>query len=113
MKKLCYSLIALSLSVLMFTVAGCSVADEHQTLKSERDSISRNLTSEVEESDTNNESNKYFVDVGYIDYYHFMYDKYTKVMYVEYLGYRGSKGITVLYNADGSVMTYDDWQNLE
>ncbi|MCH5297400.1 MAG: hypothetical protein J1E85_07005 [Ruminococcus sp.] len=112
MKKLCYLLIVLSLSVLMFTAAGCSVADEHQTLNSERSSVSRNQSSEAEKSDTNNESNKYFVDVGSIGYYHFMYDKYTKIMYVEYHG-NSRRSMTVLYNADDSVMTYDDWNNLE
>lgn len=61
-------------------------------------------------------TSNYFIRVGSSsDDYTFYYDKYTKVMYVKdnygFDGYGG--GITVLYNADGTVMTYDDWNKLE
>lgn len=64
-----------------------------------------------ESIDTNNSvlfDNRYFVHVGNIGSYRFVYDKYTKVMYV-----RGGHSMTVLFNSDGSPMTYDDWNNLE
>lgn len=57
-------------------------------------------------------SKDYFVSVGAIDDYFFFYDKYTKVMYVRYESVYES-AMTVLFNADGTVMTYDDWLELE
>ncbi len=65
---------------------------------------------------TDTSSNKYFISVGSTsDGYTFYYDKYTMIMYAkDNYGVGGfGGGITVLYNADGTVMTLGDWNNLE
>lgn len=70
-------------------------------------------SNQAEDTHTGVLSNKYFIDVGNIGKYSFVYDKYTKVMYAEYFGVGGFSSMTVLFNADGTVMTLDDWNNLE
>ena len=44
--------------------------------------------------------------------YSYLVDKNTGVVYLEYSGYR-TYGITVMFNADGTVMTEDDIKNTE
>lgn len=72
--------------------------------------------------DTLSYSNTCFVDCDFTGYdtkvdgnYRFMYDINTNVMYVryEYIGGGYLAGaMTVMYNSDGKVMTYDEWYKL-
>ena len=59
------------------------------------------------------EFTEYFIKAGDIGEYSFVYDKYTKVMYAKYSSPGGFSSMTVLFNADGTVMTLDDWNNLK
>lgn len=56
------------------------------------------------------EVTEYFIEAGGIGKYSFVYDKYTKVMYAKYSSPGGFSSMTVLFNADGTVMTLDDWE---
>lgn len=101
-------LLLLSVQILLiatFIFVGCNISDNIEPIPEQVD------TSQGTAIETLNQ-NKYFISVGYIGDYEFMYDRYTKIMYVEYSSaYR--EAMTVLYNSDGTVMTYNDWNSLE
>lgn len=93
------------LLIATFIFVGCNISDNIEPI-SEPVDVSQGTAIETLNR------NKYFISVGVIGDYEFMYDKYTKIMYVEYSSaYR--EAMTVLYNSDGTVMTYDDWNSLE
>lgn len=101
-------LLLLSVQILLiatFIFAGCNISNN---IEPNSEQVN---TSQETAIDTLNQ-NKYFISVGCIDGYEFMYDKYTKIMYVQYSG-GYFMSMTVLYNSDGTVMTYNDWNNLE
>lgn len=101
-------LLLLGVQILLITTfifVGCKMSDNIEPI-SEPVDVSQETAIETLNR------NKYFISVGVIGDYEFMYDKYTKIMYVEYSSaYR--EAMTVLYNSDGTVMTYDDWNSLE
>ena len=82
----------LSLLLIVLTSASCKSA-------SEVDSVADN--------DTNKSSMFIVVESG--PYWYVVYNKYTKVMYaVSDSNYKGSGIFTVLVNADGSPMLYNE-----
>lgn len=101
-------LLLLSVQILLiatFIFVGCHISDNIEPISEPVDASQETAIETLNRS-------KYFISVGYIGDYEFMYDKYTKIMYVEYSSaYR--EAMTVLYNSDGTVMTYDDWNSLE
>ena len=89
MKKIA---LILSLLLIMLTSASCAS-------KSEMDTIA--------DYGTNKSSMFIIVETG--PYWHVVYNKYTKVMYtVSDSNYKGSGVFTVLVNADGSPMLYNE-----
>lgn len=93
------------LLIATFIFVGCNISDHIEPISEPVD------ISQKSAIDTLNQ-HKYFISVGCIGDYEFMYDKYTKIMYVKSSGVH-YKAMTVLYNSDGTVMTYNDWNNLD
>lgn len=103
---------AVAICVLIGIIAGllgaCSIGRSNQT-----EDTHTGVLSNVSNDASKFAFTEYFIKVGGIGEYSFVYDKYTKVMYAEYFAVGGFSSMTVLFNADGTVMTLDDWNNLE
>lgn len=89
MKKV---VLMLSLLLIMLTSASCKSASEVNT---------------IEEYSADKSSMFVLIETG--PYWHVVYNKYTKVMYTVSDSYSKGSGIfTVLVNADGSPMLYNE-----
>lgn len=82
----------LSLLLIMLTSASCKSASEVDTI-----------------TEYNTDKSSMFIVVESGPYWYVVYNKYTKVMYtVSDSNYKGSGVFTVLVNADGSPMLYNE-----